>query len=864
MAIAEHTLETLEFPRVRERLAQYTAFSASRELALTLEPATERDAVEGRLNLTSEARRLLDEQPDLTIGGARDVREAAQHARRGGMLESSTLLELAGTLRSMRRLRERLHKLADDVFPLLIEFGADLPQLSAIEDAIESTIGDDGGVLDSASQALGRIRREIRVASSRLQERLHSLITSDRYASALQEPIVTVRGGRYVVPVKAAQRRSLPGLVHDQSASGATLYIEPMAVVELNNQLREAQLAEEQEVQRILVALSERVGGAAGPIVAGIETLALIDLAFAQAKYAQALRCVAPTLTWLQTAEQSTAQGQAAEQATANGQAADGPDDLFPLMLHAPGNGTEPPMRYLPPPRYPLYLPTARHPLLNQETVVPIDIWLGGETQLVLITGPNTGGKTVALKTVGLLALMAQSGLHIPANAPARLPIFTQIYADIGDEQSIEQSLSTFSSHMTNIIRILQALDAVDEDRIDSGDWEDYEGETVLVLLDELGAGTDPVEGSALARAIIGRLLERGCLGICTTHYAELKAFAHSAPGVQNASVEFDIETLAPTYRLTIGLPGRSNALAIAARLGLDPALVAAARSEITGDEVQLEGLLATIHREREEAAATLQRAEQVRADAEKYRERYEEALRTFEATVQEQIDAVNAQLERELQEMRTELRRSRTETPSASLARKWTQEAEERLRAMQAHVQETGQGALAAVPRTAVLPGRTPPRPLQPGDKVFVRSVGLKGEILSIDAEDETAEVQVGGFRMQTGLHELQREKGDAPAPRDRTPQPRTVTLPAQPDVPLYFDMRGWRASDVAEPLERYLNDAYLMGLPQVRLVHGKGSGVLRQVVRDMLQRHPLVRSFSGGGADGGEGVTIATLNER
>jgi DNA mismatch repair protein MutS2 len=509
-------------------------------------------------------------------------------------------------------------------------------------------------------------------------------------------------------------------------------------------------------------------------------------------------------------------------------------------------------------------LTQARHPLLNQATVVPIDLHLGGDFRILLITGPNTGGKTVALKTTGLLALMAQAGLHIPAATPARMPVFGQIFADVGDEQSIEQSLSTFSSHMSNIIRIVGALEAA------RADWESGEPETALVLLDELGAGTDPVEGAALARAIIGRLLDLGVLGVATTHYAELKAFAYTTEGVQNASVEFDVETLAPTYRLTIGLPGRSNALAIATRLGLDPALVEQARGLMAREDAQVEDLLAGIHREREASAEELKRVEALRADAEKYRDRLAAELHEFEQRRDAEWQAARDQIDDELREVRGQLRRLRDEFRSVSLTRQWMEEAEQRLQSAQSQARDARRpqpptiAATVAAPAPADQPSA--PRPIQVGDTVLVRSVGLTGEVLSIDEEDGTAEVQVGGFRMQASLAELRRETRSERKARSepRRAEPSRASLPAASDVGMNFDMRGWRAGDVADKLDRYLNDAYLAGLPYVRLIHGKGTGALRQVVRDVLSAHPLVASFGGGGPDGGEGVTVARLVER
>jgi DNA mismatch repair protein MutS2 len=662
------------------------------------------------------------------------------------------------------------------------------------------------------------------------------MISSTQYGDSLQEPIITVRNGRYVVPVKASHKRNIRGLVHDQSASGATLYIEPMAIVELNNRWRELQLAEEEEVARILAELSDRVGGFAAEIVAGVEALATLDLAFAKAKYSAELKCVAPEMiAGLEARDLGLEeQGQAAQASSLKSQA-------------------------------PLVLTQARHPLLNQQTVVPTDLYLGGDFRILLITGPNTGGKTVALKTTGLLALMAQAGLHIPAAAPARLPVFGQIFADIGDEQSIEQSLSTFSSHMSNIIRILGALERA------RADWESTEPAMALVLLDELGAGTDPVEGAALARAIIERLLELNVLGVATTHYAELKAFAYATEGVENGSVEFDVETLAPTYRLTIGIPGRSNALAIATRLGLDPALVERARNMMAREDAQVEDLLAGIHRERAASAEELKRMEALREDAEKYRDRLAAELHEFEQRREAEWQAARDRIDDELREVRGQLRRLRDEFRSVSVTRQWMEEAENRLQEVQSQAKDAARPQppkIAEVVAASAPAGdqQQAPRPLQVGDTVLVRSVGLNGEILSIDEEDGTAEVQVGGFRMQAGLGELRREtRTERKAKAEtRRAEPARSALPPAPDVAMNFDMRGWRAGDVADKLDRYLNDAYLAGLPYVRLIHGKGTGALRQIVRDVLTGHPLVASFGGGGSDGGEGVTVARLVER
>ncbi|HEX6798809.1 MAG TPA: hypothetical protein VF116_13960, partial [Ktedonobacterales bacterium] len=509
--IGQKSLVTLEYPKIVERVAREAAFSASKELARTLLPASEIGAVRRRLALTTEARRLMELRPDVGVRGARDVRPHAAAAEHGVVLSPTELREVLVTLRSSGHLGRLIARL-DSSFSLLKALAEDLPARPALEGHIEEAIGEEGEVLDSASAELRRLRAEIRAAQARLQERLGTLV--GEFRTALQEPIITQRNDRYVLPVRAEARGQVKGIVHDQSGSGATVFVEPLVVVEMNNRLRELRMAEQSEIERILAALSDEVGRDAAYVRLAVELLAELDLQFAKARYAALIRASEPKV-----------------------------DGAGRLDLHE-----------------------ARHPLLSGH-VVPIDFRLGDDFQMVVITGPNTGGKTVALKTVGLLSLMAAAGLHIPAREDSVVPVYRAVYADIGDEQSIEQSLSTFSSHLSRIVEILAAAEPGD-----------------LVLLDELGAGTDPGEGSALARAILAELLERGVASIATTHYSELKAFAHEQPGAVNASVEFDVETLSPTYRLSIGLPGRSNATAIAQRLGLPAAIIERAR-EFVGSE---------------------------------------------------------------------------------------------------------------------------------------------------------------------------------------------------------------------------------------------------------------------------------------
>ncbi|MCD6518629.1 MAG: endonuclease MutS2, partial [Anaerolineae bacterium] len=595
-------LAILEYFKILDQLVEYTAFSASRELALQLRPVPDEEGVRQRLQETTEAKDLLAKYPELTVSGARDVRPLVRRAVLGAALQPQELLDVRATLLSARSLRGVLWRLRED-YPLLSSKAKDLVPLGQVVDEIERCLDNEGRVLDSASPALARIRRDSMLARQRVLDRLQRIISSKATAPFLQEPLVTERNGRYVIPLKAEFKGRIPGIIHDQSASGATLFVEPLETVELNNRWHELQLAEAREVERILAELSKLVGEHAAEIVRNVERLAELDLALAKARYSFALKGLPPEI------------------APARWPLAEPEEDLEPT-------------------EHPLCLLQARHPLLPKDSVVPIDVYIGGNYTVLVVTGPNTGGKTVTLKTVGLLAAMAQAGMHIPAADGSRVPVFEGIYADIGDEQSIEQSLSTFSSHMGHIVDILHRASA-----------------RSLVLLDELGAGTDPVEGAALAQALVKAFLEKGCLMLCSSHYAELKAFAFQTPMVENASVEFDLETLSPTYRLSIGLPGRSNAFAIAQKLGLPKEVIARARRFVSKEERTLDQMLARI-REAQEAA------EQARREAEESRERsrqLERELRQKLAAIEEARRQVLNEARREgleeLEQLRNELR---------------------------------------------------------------------------------------------------------------------------------------------------------------------------------------------------------------
>lgn len=826
MNMDSKTLNVLEYPKVLERLAAHCDFSASKELARALQPTTSYDLARIRLQETTEARHLLSVH-DIGIGGAHDIREKVELARRGGVLEPVDLLDIKSTLISCRQLKKTLEKLSKGatesvperqkrqkpgkapvsespnfLYPRLAELALTLPSTLGIVDAISRAISDRGEVLDSASPRLAEIRKELRIAHERLMSRLQKYITDSSTVPMLQDTLITQREGRYVIPLRAEFKGQIKSIVHDQSASGATLFVEPLAVVELNNEYREKQMAERNEIIRVLAELSAQVGAVAAEILPGIEALAEIDLAFAKAKYAEAMDASEPLLSKLDSSNPQTSK---------------------------------------------IRLYKARHPLLDPATAVPNDIDLAPGTRAVVITGPNTGGKTVSLKTVGLLVLMAQSGLHIPAQSGSELSIFQDVFADIGDEQSIEQSLSTFSGHMTNIIRILKKMD-----------------ERSLVIFDELGAGTDPQEGAALARAILQHLLERGCTTFVATHYPELKTFAHSTAGVVNASLEFDIATLRPTYKLTLGLPGRSNALAIASRLGLPEAIVAAARNAINPDELRADKLLEDIRKERNRSSREREKAEKARQRAEELSRELALRLEKIEDERREVLARAKAEAELEAEVLKRNLARLKAEMKKLRQPVEALQKLEEKVEAAQAK-------AAAPVERKAKEEKASTgaPSPFKLGEKVLLRTLGSEGILTSLSESE--AEVQVGPLRIRAKLGDLarkteegaQEEKKQADRKKSRQPVSISATsVPVTASPGMELDLRGQRAEDAILLLENYLEKAYLVGMPFVRIIHGKGTGVLRQEVRAALKGNEYVASFEEGHPnEGGDGVTVAKM---
>ena len=665
-----------------------------------------------------------------------------------------------------------------------------------------------------------QIRQELRIAQDRLLSTLDRLVHSGDIQPYLQDALVTQRQGRYVIPVRAEYKGKVDGIVHDQSASGATLFIEPLKVVQQNNAVRELELQEEKEVRRILTELSELIADEAVYIRRNIQILAELDFTFAKARYAFNLEATAPEMVPFREAKPR----QRGAEHAANGV------DIDDAGVIHPGSVVD--------------LRRARHPLLDPTTVVPIDIYLDDETYIIVVTGPNTGGKTVTLKTVGLLALMAQSGMMLPVEPSSTLSVFEGIYADIGDEQSIEQNLSTFSSHMTHIIDILEEADPHS-----------------LVLFDELGAGTDPDEGSALAMALLDNLRDRGITAFATTHYSDLKLYAHNTSGVRNASVEFDVETLRPTYELSIGLPGRSNALIIARRLGLNPVIVDKAETIVRPDALQADALLDDIRRAKQESQQTTELAK----DRERQAQLLESDLRYQLANIEEArrsvIAEIRAQMQSELEEARKEIDQVRrqlgraTQFSGGRTHEEFLGRAERELSQRQKGTKE--------VDMAVVVPGAAEERlagPIEIGDRVWVANLQASGEVLALNEISDEADVQLGNFRLKLPLKRLELRQKAVKAVTPDSVQSYSGVTHASPGIE--FDMRGARVEEGLEQVERYLDNAYLARLPWVRIIHGKGTGALRDAVRNLLRHHPAVSEFrSGEMGEGGDGVTVAHL---
>ena len=784
----ERHFKALELDKILHLLAEETSCDAAAELAQNLRPSTSLSQVKRLLTETDEAHTMMARFGAPSFGGLKDVSNSLRRAEAGGTLNMTELLRIATVLRTLRGIVDWRSK-SEGVKSILDDrFDAIMPN-KYLEDRINHAILSEEEMADNASPQLATIRRKIRSASSRAREQLEKMVRSPVTQKYLQDPIITMRDGRFVVPVKAECRGDVPGLVHDTSSSGATVFVEPMAVVEANNEVRVLLSQEQAEMERILAELSAEAGNFASGIISGYKEAVELNLIFAKANLGYKMKATLP-------------------------------------LVNDEGK---------------IELKRARHPLIDKEKVVPTDIELGLHFDTLVITGPNTGGKTVSLKTVGLLTLMAMCGLLLPVADNSQISIFNHVLADIGDEQSIEQSLSTFSAHMTNIIKIFEQADA-----------------SSLILLDELGAGTDPIEGAALAMSILEALRRKGTRIAATTHYAELKAYALQTEGVENACCEFDVTTLRPTYRLLIGVPGRSNAFAISLRLGMDPEIVEHARELVSSENTRFEDVVQSLETSR-------QRLEEERKEAQRQRLEAEEASRA----AKERKDAIDAQADREMEEARRRASEliARTRGQIDAMLNEMEELKKQKNKALTAEQKAKLKSGLRALENEAD-PVRKKdeeayvlPRPLKKGDPVLIYDIDKKGTVLQPpDKDGKTALVQAGIIQTRVPVSNL-RLLNEKPVKKPQGSVTRSVNR-ANVRAAMELDVRGQTSDEALMNVDQFIDSAVLAGINMLTIIHGKGTGALRAAVQQHLKRHPNVKSFRLGTFGEGEaGVTIVEL---
>ena len=788
----EKSIRTLELPAVLEKLAAKAVSQAAKDRCLKLSPSTDAEEVLRLLDETDAAKERLGLHGSPSFSGVKDVSAALTRADHGGMLNTRELLDIAGVLTASRRVadydaqRQGEETVLDRLF-------TSLHTNKYLEEQIRSAILDEETIADTASSELADIRRKMRLAASKGRQILQRIISSPSYAKVLQEALITQRDGRFVVPVKAECKGSMPGLVHDVSSSGATLFVEPMGVVQANNELKELEAREKKEIDRILRQLSAACAGSMENILWDYDILVHLDVIFARAQLSYQL------------------------------------------------NASRPEVRR----RGGVALRRARHPLLDQAKAVPITVELGEQFDTLVITGPNTGGKTVTLKTIGLLCLMAQCGLHIPADSGSAVRVFHRVLADVGDEQSIEQSLSTFSAHMSNIVQILREVD-----------------DKSLLLFDELGAGTDPVEGAALAIAIIESARSQGALIAATTHYAELKTFAMTTAGVENASCEFDVQTLRPTYRLLIGIPGKSNAFAISRRLGLDESVIQAAQAQMDSDSVRFEDVLTQLEEKRQrlekaqnEAVRLWRQREEDARKARTFREQMEKAkdnartkgeaeAKRIVRQAQAQADEIFAQLDQLRRQQQKQLSFQELNDAKAAVRHSLNQ-AQDAL-----HIHDQPQE-----------PVYTPSRPIEVGDLVELPGVKMAASVLAVN-NDGTLLLQAGKMKMTVKAQQVRLPEGQ---PKKKPAAPASggsAKLNLQSRAASELDIRGYETLEAESVVENYIDSAVMAKLGTVTIIHGKGTGALRKAVHEMLKRNKAVKSFRLGRYGEGEaGVTVVEL---
>ncbi len=789
----KETLKRLELNKVIKRLAGLCTSSLGREKASLLVPSSSIEAISKWQLETTEAAEVFRIYPtSVPLGGIPDLRPQLAKAGRGINLDPNELLAVGDFLSCIRRMSKFLKELRDD-FPILKEAGRRLNVIPQVESEIQQAIKEDGSIADNASPKLARLRKQIRATENRIKEKLDSILQSSYYEKMLQERLITIRNERYVIPIKQEFRNQLQGLVHDQSASGATLFMEPMPVVMLNNDLRQLRAAEQKEIEAILTRLTELVLREREKFLLNLETAGWLDFVFAKGRLSRELDAVKPEFN----------------------------EEGF------------------------IRICGGRHPLLSNE-VVPISVELGGKFDVLVITGPNTGGKTVTLKTIGLLTCMAQCGLHIPAEPGTEIGVFKNIYADIGDEQSIEQSLSTFSSHMKNIVAITQRADRES-----------------LVLLDELGAGTDPAEGSALAMAILEHLRCRKAKVVATTHYSRLKTYAYTQKGVENASMEFDARTLKPTYRLLTGIPGRSNAFEIAQRLGLLREIVEKGRELMHESELEVESLISGLTEKHHRASEEEKRAQELRKrleeQLEKLRQKEKDLMKAKEEILgkaYEEAKAIMSESRREargiINELRKRLKNVENKEDERAAQKSWENISHMERRLLE-ETRNIGPKDIGS-----------PPENLSAGQQVFIPKLNKKGVVLTEPGVQGDVQVRAGNLKINVNLSDLRLLEPTSEAERELNIKTGSYIKRNSKSISPKLDIRGERVEEALEKVDKYLDEAFLEGLSEVCLIHGKGSGVLRSAITEFLSEHQQVMSSqTGKEGEGGWGVTIVKLKK-
>ncbi len=787
------TLRVLEYEKIRDMLLDKVESSLGRELAEKLEPSIDLGTIVEWQKETSEASSILIQRGNVSLGGIHDLSYHVRRAEIGSFLYPGQLLEVSDTLRAARKLKTMFKESKDGEgkYPIVEGYVSQISTMKTIEDRINECIISDEEISDHASPVLKSIRRQMESKQTAIRNKLNSIISSSQTQKYLQEAIVTQRQDRYVVPVKQEHRGSVPGLIHDQSSSGATLFVEPMVIVELNNELRELKIKEQLEIERILRELTALVGEKSTEIRRNQEVLKKLDFIFAKGRLSVKMRAVEPEL-----------------------------NDRGYLRIK---NG--------------------RHPLLDEKNVVPTNIWNGDEFSTLIITGPNTGGKTVTLKTVGLFTLMAQSGLNVPGDYGTQLAIFNQVFADIGDEQSIEQSLSTFSSHMTNIVEILGQV----------------EGNS-LILLDELGAGTDPTEGAALAIAILDHLYGLGVRSIATTHYTELKQYALTTKGVQNASVEFDVETLSPTYKLLIGVPGKSNAFEISKRLGLREFIIDKAKESISNEDIAFEDLLSTIEKDKQKAEQERESAIRLKLAIQQQKEEYDRKSEKLEEQREKMLRDAREEARKILREAKEDadqiIKELRTLSQEVEEKEK-NRRIEEARKGLREKLGQMDEGLGLGMPLGV---NTKPPKQLKPGDAVMILTLNQKGNVVTVPDVNGDLIVQVGIMKVNVNIENLRLDKEEKEKGK-RTGTSKIMKSKAE-NIKSSIDLRGQLLEEALLDTDKYLDDAYLAGIQVVTIIHGKGTGVLKDGIKQLLRGHKHVKSSREGvHGEGGAGVTVVEL---